>query len=399
MAKIPSDKTQAYSVVARSLHWLMAILIFWAIVIGKVAAGLPSSPEKIQLFVMHKSAGITVLMLAVGRLLWRFFNKPPALGLGVRDEKLAHLGHLGLYALMLLVPLSGWLLNSAAGYPFGWFNLISVPHVPGIDEGAKDVLASIHEVLFYVIAVMVIGHVLMLFHHRYAHKLNLLPRMLPNKASNWSMAMVAVLAVLIGYTVHIANTAKTNEAIAAASTSNEQLSSGMTTESKSPQWQLVPSEDQFVFSNSYSGEAFTGAIQRFEPAIYFNPDHPAGGILDVSIDTASITTFNGEWDDALKGSQWFATKKHPKARYFSDRIQVAGDGYIAEGQLMLKGITKPIVVNFTWRTDGEGAWFEGDATIDRREFNIGSGSWADDDSIAFDVVLGIALKLESISQP
>ncbi|BFM05870.1 cytochrome b/b6 domain-containing protein [Halioxenophilus aromaticivorans] len=390
------SNTHTYSLVARSLHWLIALLIFWAIVIGLVAEELPYSPEKIQLFVVHKSVGITVLMLALVRLAWRFISPPPALGLSAKEEKLAHLGHWGLYALMISVPLSGWLLNSAAGYPFAWFNLISVPHIPGVGEDSKDLFASVHVVLFYIIAVMVIGHILMLFHHKFSQGINLLPRMLPGKTALWAVVLVAIMAGLIGYTINKANTAKANaeQDSQAIKPAPSQSAASSAASSDSPLWQLVPTEENFQFSSSYSGEAFTGLIKTFTPKIYFDPDHPEQGVLDVTIDTTSLTTLNSEWDSAITGSQWFATSDYPSAHYVSEDIRPDGAGFIAQGELTLKGISKPVEVYFEWEAQGDQAIFLGSAMLDRREFDIGSGSWATDDSIAFEVTLDIDLQLE-----
>ena len=273
-------------------------------------------------------------------------------------------------------------------------------------ESSKDFFASVHVLLFYAIAIMVIGHVLMLFHHKFAHGLHLLPRMLPGKTALGAVILVVIMAGLIAYTINKANTAKANAELDSAEQASSQPATSLqnpsaeqaTTEaainSASPEWQLLASDKNFQFSSSYSGEAFTGAIQSFTPRIYFTPQAPEQGVLDVSIDTASITTFNGEWDSTLTGSQWFATGDYPTARYVSDDIVAQGDGFVARGQLTLKGTTKPIDVTFDWQRQGDNALFIGSATIDRREFGIGSGSWASDDSIAFEVELDINLQLQ-----
>ena len=295
---------------------------------------------------------------------------------------------------MISVPLSGWLLNSAAGYPFAWFNLISVPHIPGIGEDSKDIFSTVHVVLFYIISVMVVGHVLMLFHHKFAQGINFLPRMLPGKTALSAIAMVVVMAGLIGYTINAANTAKANaeqDSQSVKPTVSQPVAAAASSES--PLWQLVPTEKNFLFSSSYSGEAFTGAIKAFTPKIYFDPQKPEQGVLDVTIDTTSLTTFNSEWDSTITSSQWFSIGDYPNAYYVAKDIRPEGQGYIAYGELTLKGISKPVTVNFEWQALGEQAVFLGSAVLDRREFDIGSGSWATDDSIAFEVTLDINLQL------
>lgn len=386
------NNSPVYSWVARTLHWLTALLIFWAIVLGLVADALPASPEQVLLFVLHKSAGITVLALVLVRLGWRVLNAPPPLDLPPAQAKLAHMGHWGLYALMIVLPLTGWLLNSAAGYPFAWFNLVSVPFFPGVGEAQKPLFEQLHEVMFYVIAVAIAGHVVMLVVHKLSQDHNLLPRMLPRTSSAGVLLLICV--GLLGFTLYTANQARVNEQLAQV---NEPAQAQTLTSDRaqvsSPHWVLVPKDEQLTFTGYYSGEPFKGAIQSFVPNLYFDPSRVNQGVIDVDIDTASITTFNSDWDSSLKGSQWFATKKYPQAKYISESIRTEGDGFVADGQLQLKGVVKPLTVRFQWQSQDDSAQFIGTALIDRRAFNIGSGSWAEDDSIGFEVVLDIQLEL------
>lgn len=391
--------SKPYNLVARILHWSIALLIFWAIGLGLIAEKMPNSPDKIELFVLHKSAGFTVLVLAVIRLFWCLMHPPAPLGLPPRQEKMAAVGHWGLYLLMLAVPFSGWLLNSTAGYPFAWFNLISIPYIPGLEGESRELYSSLHIYLFYGIALMVAGHVAMLVVHKFVDGINLLPRMLPGKVFFGVNALIITLAVLLGFTFYRAETAipestDSPQAIAqlpagAGVDSNQSL-----IESESPLWQLVAIPDNFKFTNSYAGQPFAGAIREFTPKIYFDPTNPADGVIDVTIKTQSITTNNKDWDRTIKGGQWFSTDAYPRAHYISRNIHAEGGKFVANGELTLKGITKPITVTFEWQNDNGNAKFVGSASIDRREFEIGSGSWATNDSVAYEVVLDIDLQLK-----
>ncbi len=393
--------TTPYNRVARILHWAIAILIFWAIALGLIAEEMPNSPDKIELFVLHKSAGFTVLVLALMRLFWRLMHPPAPLGLPPLQEKMASAGHWGLYLLMLAVPLSGWLLNSTAGYPFAWFNLISIPHIPGLESESRDLYATIHVYLFYVIALMVAGHVAMLVVHKRIDGVNLLPRMLPGRVFAGASALIVTLVVLLGFTFYKAEQANPVSSDApqpseqtTASPESETEPNQSTAESDSPLWQLVATPDNFRFTNSYAGQPYVGAIRDFTPNIYFDPANPADGVIDVTINTQSITTNNKDWDGTIKGSQWFSTANFPSAHYLSRNIHAEDGKFIADGELTLKGTTRPITVVFNWHEDDGIAKFTGSATIDRREFEIGSGSWATNDSVAYEVVLDIDLQLQ-----
>ena len=100
---------------------------------------------------------------------------------------------------MLAVPVSGWLLNSIAGYPFAWFYLISIPHIPDLEGESLELYSSLHVYLFYVIALMVAGHVGMLVVHKLFDGVNLLPRLLPGKVFVGANALIITLTALLGF--------------------------------------------------------------------------------------------------------------------------------------------------------------------------------------------------------
>ncbi len=395
--KFKNDQTN-YGLLAQSFHWLMALLIFWAIALGKIAEEMPSSPEKVNLFVLHKSAGISVLVLLVLRLLWRFLSPPPSLGLSPKQEKLAHLGHWGLYGLMLAVPLSGYLLNSAAGYPFAWFHLISVPVLP-ISEEFKGIFGNIHVALFYVLAAAVLGHIAMLFHHKFAHNKVFLPRMLPGQKMASGVVLILVLCALLVYTV-LASKVEEKDSAASEEAATAQDIDTPTTErpavkTDSPLWQMVAADSELGFIGRYSGEPFDGEFKSFDPKIYFDPQSPEDGVLDVTVNTTSVTTYTSDWDMTLSGGEWFAFSKFSNAYFFSDDIEATANGFVARGVLTLKGISEPVVVNFEWKAlEDDSVNFVGEATLDRRTFNIGSGDWKDDESVGFNVDVKIDLTLE-----
>lgn len=383
-----------YGAVAQVLHWLIAILIFWAIALGKIAEEMPFSPEKVNIFVLHKSAGISVLILVILRLIWRFITPPPSLGLEPKQEKIAHLGHWGLYGLMVAVPLSGWLLNSAAGYPFAWFHLVSVPSLP-VGKELKDFFGNVHVVLFYVIAIAVIGHVAMLFHHKFAQGKSFLPRMLPGQKLSSGVVLILILCGLITYAVLASKVEPKAEATPAVSEAKPSAPEALgEIKTSAPLWVKVDGDSQLGFKGKYSGEPFDGEFQQFNPKIYFDPANPEQGIFDVEIDTTSITTHVSDWDLTLRGSEWFAFSDYMQSHFFSDTIRATDDGFVAEGKLTLKGVSRPVSVAFEWQELGDGeASFIGGAEIDRRDFNIGSGGFSEDDSVGFNVGVVIELKL------
>jgi cytochrome b561 len=111
------NPVSTYTGTAKILHWLMALLIFAMLGLGFYMSDLPLSPQKLQLYSWHKWAGVSAFLLLVIRLAWRITHQPPALPTQTPkiQQWAAHLGHVSLYVLMLVIPLSGWLMSSAKG--------------------------------------------------------------------------------------------------------------------------------------------------------------------------------------------------------------------------------------------------------------------------------------------
>jgi cytochrome b561 len=107
-----------YTRTAVALHWSIAGLIFAAVFMGWTMTEMAISPGKLKLYNYHKWVGVTVLALAVVRVLWKLTHRaPPLLPMPRWQQIAAHAGHGLLYVLMLAVPLSGWVYSNASGYP------------------------------------------------------------------------------------------------------------------------------------------------------------------------------------------------------------------------------------------------------------------------------------------
>ena len=119
------EQSLHYTGTAKTIHWLMALMIFSLLALGFYMADLPLSPEKLKLYSWHKWAGVTVFLLTIVRIAWRITHQPPAMPWQMpRLQQLAaHAGHLGLYGLMIAIPLTGWLMSSAKGYQTVWFGV------------------------------------------------------------------------------------------------------------------------------------------------------------------------------------------------------------------------------------------------------------------------------------
>jgi cytochrome b561 len=163
------------------LHWLVVVLILVMAWIGLRMGDMPNGPDKIATYAMHKSIGLTILALVVLRLLWRAYAGAPAPVAGTPrlQELVASLAHWALYALLLAMPLSGWLLNSAAGFPLQWFGLFNLPALAARDPSLRTLAGDLHQWLFWTLVALATAHaVAAIYHHMFLRDATL-ARMLP----------------------------------------------------------------------------------------------------------------------------------------------------------------------------------------------------------------------------
>lgn len=175
-----------YTSFAKSLHWLMALMILGLLALGFYMSDLPLSPDKLQLYSWHKWAGVSVFVLVWLRLVWRITHRPPALpgSMSPLMQLGAHAGHLMLYVLMIAIPLSGWLMSSAKGFQTVWFGVLPIPDLIGKDKALGQSLAQLHEALNISLLLLIIGHALAAAFHHFVHKDDTLRRMLPRASKH-----------------------------------------------------------------------------------------------------------------------------------------------------------------------------------------------------------------------
>lgn len=175
------NETLRYTRTAQWLHWIMALIIIGAWVLGFYLSGLPRGPEKSALIQWHKAIGSTVVVLVAIRLAWRAGHRPPPLpeSMAPWQRAWAHGAHWLLYVLMLAQPLSGWAMSSARGFPVALAGLIPLPPMAAKDETLAKSLTEWHGLIGWALAILVLGHVAMALKHRFVDRDDVLIRMLP----------------------------------------------------------------------------------------------------------------------------------------------------------------------------------------------------------------------------
>jgi cytochrome b561 len=170
-----------YGSVARFLHWAIAILIIVTLPCAWVMTNSGPGPLQNFLFVVHESIGLTVLALAILRVIWRLVEPPPPLPASVPPGQalLAHLNHWLLYLLLFLMPVSGYLSVVAGGYPLNFFGLFDVPRLVAKSDGLGKFTETAHFTLQYAVYALVLVHVAAALHHHWARHDGVLRRMWP----------------------------------------------------------------------------------------------------------------------------------------------------------------------------------------------------------------------------
>jgi len=172
-----------YTKTAIALHWLMALLIFAILPLGLYMHDLTLSPLKLQLYSYHKWAGVTILLLALLRILWRITHKPPALMLARWQQLAGNAVHLCLYLLFIAIPLSGWLMSSAKGVTTVWFGILPLPDLLGKDKAMGHLLEQIHANWSYLLMLLIALHIAAALKHRFIDHDQVMSRMLPGGKS------------------------------------------------------------------------------------------------------------------------------------------------------------------------------------------------------------------------
>ena len=177
------NASDSWGAPAKLFHWVMAALILAQIALGVMAASWRVSPTKIELFFWHKSTGMLILALVALRLLWRLANPAPLLppGMARWERAAARMSHLLLYALMIGLPVTGWIVNSASNVPFRIFWLIPMPAIVAPDETTADLVAAVHGGLAALLALVLAAHTGAALRHHFVKRDTVLTRMLPRK--------------------------------------------------------------------------------------------------------------------------------------------------------------------------------------------------------------------------
>ncbi len=392
-----------YGSISKVFHWSVMLLIVTLIPLGIFANRLAHAAEVDPAaygrqaafwFSLHKTLGITLLALALLRILWTLTQtKPAPLHVERRVETfLAGTVHWLLYASLILVPMVGWVSHAAsAGFAPIWWPLgQGLPLVPQ-STAVKDIAGNLHIIFERVLVIALFLHLAGALKHHFIDKDATLRRMWFGRAElpdlslsrhisrrSTGLAAVAVYVIALGvgggmglYRVEAA------PVTTAAATSDTPRAGG------EGNWQVQGGAINITVQQF--GSPVEGQFGDWSADIDFD-DATGTGAVEVGIDISSLSL--GSVTDQAMGPSYFDAETHPTATFAAEITPAEADGaYLADGTLTLKGSEVPTSLPFTLVIDGDIAQMDGTLTLDRRDFGIGG----DDPDPGYEVPVVITL--------
>jgi len=173
--------TVRYTALSRWLHWLTAALVFVIIPVGLWIKYFEPADEafKLRLYNIHESLGVIVFVLVLVRILNRYLNPPPPLPPDTPAviHLAARVNHWGLYALLVLMPVIGFLATNAWGFPLSVFGVLPLPAPIGKNEEIAKVLSFLHWCGALTILLLIAAHLAGVIYHTFVRRDGLLQRM------------------------------------------------------------------------------------------------------------------------------------------------------------------------------------------------------------------------------
>lgn len=383
MSSAPSSR---YTLVAVTLHWVIAISIVGLIFVGW------NMHENEELYQLHKSFGITVLILTIARLVWRIMNPAPPLpdDMAGWQKALSHATHWAFYSLMFLMPLTGWLYVSTAydfDVPTVLFGVISWPDIPFVgfltNEAGNGAIERAHGLLAWL-AIGLIGlHIAGAIKHEFGNEEGVLKRMVPGLMSEatppsvpgrgavpafgialFAFALIAGVPLLSG-----------SGAAVVTSDGNSEITAN---------WAVDYEQSSIAFSGVHDGSRYEGVFDNWVADIQFDPANPEAGGAVVSVAMGSAQASQKLYTDSLKSAEWFNVTEFPTATARISEITRSGDDYTSTLTLDIKAGSVSVSFPFTLAFEGDIATMSGQVVLSREALDLGMTSdpgadWVDDE--------------------
>jgi cytochrome b561 len=175
------NTSDRFGVVAKTFHWLTLVLLVGSFTLAASMTSLLLSPRQLQLYAWHKWVGVTIFLVTMLRLGWRLANPVPRQPAGTPQwqRRLAGLSHAALYTIIVVMPLTGWVMSSALNLPVVYLGLIYIPSPFGVDPALGEAMKIVHGTLAVTLLVLVALHAAAALYHHFMLRDDVMRRMLP----------------------------------------------------------------------------------------------------------------------------------------------------------------------------------------------------------------------------
>lgn len=173
------NTNSSYGLLMKCFHWLAASLVVFMLILGLGMQYVHENNLRSQLYSFHKSLGIIVIALAALWVIWAAIStKPTYVDTMPKWQRIAAYSVHGLlYISIIVMPMSGWIMSSAYGYPPQFFGLFTLPNLLPVNAGIAKTASDIHEVVAWSIVILLSLHILAALKHQFIEKDNILKRM------------------------------------------------------------------------------------------------------------------------------------------------------------------------------------------------------------------------------
>jgi polyisoprenoid-binding protein YceI len=275
------------------------------------------------------------------------------------QQQASMISHWVLYGLLFLLPLTGWLMSSASAYSVSWFNLIQLPDLVGPDPQLEEVLEEVHKTFAKILFLLASIHIVAALKHSLIDKDGAIGRI----SSSASTAVFVVVIILGVYGLTRTGT---------IATALEDL-----TASDLPVWNIDHESSDIRFTAEQAGVDFDGEWMLWSAEMRFDGDRLDDSSFDVNVVVSGVETNDDDRDQTLLDMEWFDATAHPEVFYRAVEFAETEDGYVAYGNIIVKGLAFPASLNFNVSVADGRYELDGTIDLDRLVLQIGTGEWAD----------------------
>ncbi|MEM9734049.1 MAG: YceI family protein [Pseudomonadota bacterium] len=397
-----TNTSLTYGLIHQMFHWATAVLIISLFAIAKYMDWLPTNSaeevsEKVWWYSLHKTVGITLFAVAIGRVVWTLIQPHPKLLNDGLEAFAARTVHWLLYGSIIAMPMLGWLHHAASeGYaPIWWPFGQNLPFIPK-DVALSAFFGNAHHHMGFVLVGAILLHIAGAIKHAVIDKDATLQRMVPGANLPMQSALAAsvpsipgtktvpaalagvVFLTVFGVTAILYSPLKTAPVVAAEPAT---VSKGG--------WVIDQAKSTLAIEITQLGAPVRGAFQNWSADVVFDPENPEAATITATIDMASLSI--GDVSERARSAEFLDAPQFPTATFKAETVAKTDAGFEADGTLTLAGIEQPLKLPFTFREENGRAFVTAEAALARLDFQVGK-TFPDSSSVGETVKVLITLE-------